>query len=264
MRSYMNIRLLAIDQLLSDLPMRMANPPEFRYGRWIAEKTIVIRWNTTAPAADSSWMIRYRFESRAALDRHLRYGSGGFFVPVPELPGPFGSRVVVELGFPDDGDPALLHGLLRSRSFEGIRLAMPSIRAASRWTPGPDSPRRQHRRVACDLFVEVHPPHASPWLCRALDLSDGGVRLATGSFETGVAGDEVSLALLAPDGDLAPIELRTRLCWAGSREAGFALAAPPSELGSVLEALDARWVSVHELAHSAQCPCAAVAEVRVG
>ena len=65
----------------------MANPPEFRYGRGIAGKGAVIRWNSAAPAADTSWMIRYRFESAAALDRHLRFGEGGFFVPAPGLPG---------------------------------------------------------------------------------------------------------------------------------------------------------------------------------
>lgn len=231
--------------------------------RGLLGKGPVIRWNTAAPAADTSWMIRYRFESAAALDRHLRFGEGGFFVPAPGLPGPFGSRVVVELSFPDTGDPALLHGFLGRRSLDGIRLTMPTVRAAARWTPGPDSPRRRHRRLACDFFVEVKPPHASPWLCRALDLSEGGIRLATGSFETGVAGDEVALTLLPSDLDVAPIDLRTRLCWAGTREAGFGLLASPPELTSLLHGLESRWVSVHELSHTPECPCTAAA-VRAG
>ena len=211
----------------------------------------VIRFH--AAGAAESCMIRYRFESRAALDRHLRYGDG-FYVPAPDL-SVFGARVVVELVLEDDADPALLHGFVGSRSFDGVRLAMPSVRAAARWSPGPDSPRRRHRRTACDLFVEVHPAHGSPWLCRALDVSEGGIRLASGAFDAGVAGDEVSLALLPPDARFSPIDVRAQLCWSGARDAGLAFSSEPRDLKFLLGALEERGLSVRELSHSASCAC---------
>ena len=95
----MNFRPLAIDQCLSHLQMLIGKCPEFRYGRQIAAMDPVIRHK---PAIDASWMLRYRFESRAALDRHLRHGDG-FYVPAPDLPGVHGSRLVVELLL--EGDP---------------------------------------------------------------------------------------------------------------------------------------------------------------
>lgn len=243
----------------------MAAAMELRYGptNGGSTGTRMSRLDAAAPVADSSWMIRYRFESPAALERHLRYGDGGFFVPFPGVPGHSGSRVVVELALPGRDDVALLHGSLGSRSCDGVRLALPSMRAASRWTPGPDAPRRRHRRLPCDFFVEVQPAFAPAWLCRALDLSEGGIRLATGSFETGVAGDAVALTLVPAALDVDSFQLSTRLSWAGPREAGFALRALAPELLRVLQALESRWVSLHELSHSALCPCASAA-VRAG
>jgi hypothetical protein len=206
------------------------------------------------PATDASWMLRYRFESRAALDRHLRHGDG-FYVPAPDLPGVHGSRVVVELLLEGDADAALLHGFVGSRSHDGVRLSMPSVRAASRWSPGPDSPRRQHRRMACDLLVEVQTTHGAPWLCRALDISEGGVRLSSGAFEAGVAGDDISLALLPPEPYAPPIDLRARLCWSGARDAGLAFWNAPRDLVLLLRGLEERALPVREVTHSAACPC---------
>ena len=46
----------------------------------------MIRWSSICPVLDESWPVRYRFESLAALQRHLRLGTG-FFLPDAAVPG---------------------------------------------------------------------------------------------------------------------------------------------------------------------------------
>lgn len=200
-------------------------------------------------------MVRYLFDAPAELERHVRLAGGSFFLPCAKLPGGRGSRVAVEIAFSRESDRPLLHGRVLSRSREGVFIEAPSARATARWLPGPDAPRRLHRRFPCDLFVEVQPPHADPWLCRALDLGEGGLRLATGSFETGVEGDQVALTLVSPELDLAAVALRARLCWAGTREAGLQLLEPPPLLAALLQRLESSHQESIELIHSESCAC---------
>ena len=126
-------------------------------------------------------------------------GQGGLFLPDPHMPGEPGSRVIVEIAVPETSDGPLLHGRVRERVHDGVWLDVPSARPAARWEPDPRGPRRQHRRLACELFVEVQPQGGAPWLCRALDMSERGLRIATG-FEIGIRGDELSATLLSPEG----------------------------------------------------------------
>src|SRR5438132_3018711 len=188
-------------------------------GRSAALGGSLIRWQPILPVLDESWPVRYRFESLGALQRHLRLGAG-FFLPDEALPGGPGSRVIVEVAVPETSDHPLLHGRVRERFRDGVWLDLPSARPASRWEPDPDAPRRRHRRLACALFAEVRPRGAEPWLCRALDLSDRGLRVATG-FETGFRGDDVSATLISSDAHLSPATLRGRVVWAASRETGI-------------------------------------------
>src|SRR5437016_565461 len=175
-------------------------------GRPAALGGSLIRWQPILPVLDESWPVRYRFESLGALQRHLRLGEG-FLLPDAALPGGPGARVIVEVAVPETSDRPLLHGRVRERVHDGIWLDLPSARPAARWEPDPNGPRRRHRRLACELFVEVHPRGGEPWLCRALDLSDRGLRIATG-LETGIRGDEVAATLISSNDHLAPAGLR--------------------------------------------------------
>jgi hypothetical protein len=214
----------------------------------------VIRWGAICPVLDESWPVRYRFESIGALQRHLRLGAG-FFLPDAALPGGPGSRVIVEVAVPETSDRPLLHGRVRERVRDGIWLDLPAARPAARWTPDPNGPRRRCRRLACELFVEVHPNGGSPWLCRALDLSERGLRIATG-LEMGVRGDEVRAILLAPEGHLAAAELRARVMWAGSRETGLEIVEHSHGFETLLAAAAGRWSLVEEIEHDVNCACA--------
>lgn len=215
----------------------------------------MIRWGAIRPVLDESWPVRYRFESLAALQRHLRLGNG-FFLPDGALPGGAGSRVIVEISVPETSDHPLLHGRVRERLRDGLWLDVPSARPAARWTPDASSPRRRHRRIACELFVEVQPRGGEAWLCRALDLSERGLRIATG-LETGIRGDEVLVTLLPPEGHLPPAELvRGRVIWAASRETGIELLEQSPQLLSVVAAAAGRWALVQEIEHGNDCACA--------
>src|SRR3954464_9919457 len=176
----------------------------------------VIRWAPISPGLDESWPVRYRFGARPDLQRHLRLGHG-FFLPDHALPGGAGSRAIVEIGLPDSNDRPLLHGRVRARGHGGgwldlaigrraggrggVGLHLPMARAAARWAPAPGAPRRRARRVACDLFVEIHPRGGEPWLCRGLDVSETGLRVGS-ALETGVRGDEVDAVVLPGDGHM--------------------------------------------------------------
>ena len=214
----------------------------------------MIRWSSICPVLDESWPVRYRFESLAALQRHLRLGAG-FFLPDAAVPGAPGSRVIVELAVPETTDHPLLHGRVRERLDSGIWLDVPAARPAARWMPPPNGPRRRHRRVACELFVEVQPRGGEAWLCRVLDLSERGLRIATG-LETGIRGDDVIATLLPPDGRLPAAQLRGRVVWAASRETGIELIDHTPELHTLIAKAAGRWEMVQEIDHAADCACA--------
>jgi hypothetical protein len=214
----------------------------------------MIRWGAICPVLDESWPVRYRFESLAALQRHLRLGPG-FLLPESALPGGPGSRAIVEIAIPETSDRPLLHGRVRERARDGVWLDLPAARPAARWTPDPGGPRRRHRRFACELFVEVQPNGGTPWLCRALDLSARGLRIATG-FEIGIRGDEVRAVLIPPDGHLGPAELRARVVWAGSRESGLQIVDHAQPFETLLAVASGRWSRVEETEHDASCICA--------
>jgi hypothetical protein len=220
----------------------------------LLQRSLVIRWGAICPVLDESWPVRYRFESLGALQRHLRLGAG-FFLPDAAVPGGPGSRVIVEIAVPETSDRPLLHGRVRDRAADGVWLEIPSARPAARWEPDPNGPRRQHRRLACELFVEVQPRDAAPWLCRALDLSERGLRIATG-FETGIRGDDFGATLISPDGHLAPATLRGRVIWAGSRETGIEVLEHSPEYLTLVAVAAGRWSLVEEIAHAAGCACA--------
>lgn len=214
----------------------------------------MIRWGNIRPALDESWPVRYRFESLKALQRHLRLGSG-FLLPEQALPCGPGTRVIVEIAVPETSDRPLLHGRVRERRLDGVWLDLPSARPASRWEPDPAGPRRQHPRIACEMFVEVQPKDTPPWICRALDLSERGVRIAT-ALDTGLRGDELFATLLTPDGRFPPAGIRGRVVWAAAHETGIAIVAHSPEYRAVLAAAATRWALVEEIEHALDCSCA--------
>ena len=214
------------------------------------------RANTACAVLDSgSRLIRYAFDSAEELSRHLRFGPG-LFLPDPAIKDRAGTRVIVEAVLGEDRDRPLLHGRLSGRDEGGVYVDVPSALAIARWTPDPARPRRRYRRIACDLLAEVRPQNGDGWLCRALDLCESGLRLATGSFETGVVGDEVRITLLAHD---ATLDLPARVAWAGVREAGVELLEAPQAFKDLLESVRSRWSDVRELRHAQSCPCSAPA-----
>ena len=170
-------------------------------------------------------------------------------MPTPPQPGSEGARAIVEIGLPD-GVPRFIHGRIARRLREGVWLDTPwSASLAQRMLPAPP---RAHRRFGCDLFVEAGRSGAEPWMFRALELSAGGLRLAAGSQELGVPGEELEVAVLAAE---ALSRLRAKIAWVGNRSAGLQIVDADAGFADVLLAVEARWHEVPEIAHDAGCVC---------
>jgi hypothetical protein len=210
------------------------------------------------PAPAAGWFVRFRFESLADLLRHVKLADG-FFIPSRAVPSEAGGRVIVELALPGVEHPALLHGVVREATSGGLWIEAPWSRASFRWTP--EFTRRRNRRFGSDLFVEVGPPGAQPWMARAVDLSARGLRVSARSPDLGVAGDLVDVTLISRDRELA--SMRARIAWAGGRSAGLELLDEAPALASVLDELETRWAPVEEIVHDADCLCAVPARRRL-
>ena len=214
----------------------------------------VIRWGLSSPVLDESWPVRYRFNSMFDLQRHLRLGEG-FFLPDGALPGDAGARVIVEVGLPENANRPLLHGRVRARDRSGVWLDLPMARPTARWAPDPGAPRRRVPRVACDLFVEIHPPGAEPWLCRALDVSETGLRVAIGAGDRRPWRRASGRAARRRTAIFRRLRFRGRVVWAGQRETGLELVGDSAEFRTLLSFAAGRWQLVREIDHDDRCPC---------
>lgn len=201
------------------------------------------------PEPAASWLVRYRFESAQSLVKHLSMMEG-FFVPRRPLPGDENARVLVEIELPD-GVHRFLHGRVGKSFGDGVWVEAPSARSLARRVM--ETPTRLYRRFACDLFIEAGRPGDDPWMFRTLDLSAGGLRVAAGTLELGMPGDEVEATLLSRE---AIATVRAKIAWSGTRSAGLQLIDADAAFGNVLLAVEARWHAVQEIAHDDSCICA--------
>ena len=213
-------------------------------------RKLIVHRRSIFPVPDAGWLVRYRFRSPEGLHRHLRLGNG--FVVGQPAPRHRVARAIVEVEF-DGGTTLLLHGQVRSRSDRGAIIEVPLARSV-RWMGEIEGAQRREKRIACDLFVEVKPPGGDAWLCRALDVSPHGLRLAAGAMDLGVAGDRMELTLLAADNRVPPVAAAARLSWAGMREAGLELTAAVGIEG-LLGVLAERWSAVPVVDHDTICEC---------
>jgi len=217
-------------------------------GERLAGQVVVIVRPQLSPVLGTSRFVKCRFESPVDLRRHLRIKEG-FFLPGLAMAGEPGDRVIVEIAFPGEGDPPLLRGNIRSHQFGGTWLDLPYARVTSRWMAGPDFPRRRDRRVACDLFVEVESGGGSPWICRVIDVSRHGLRIAAAAMEVGVPGDFIDVTLVSPGNDFSSTPLTARVAWVGGHDAGLELHDNGGALLPILAAAEMRWRSAPEVVH---------------
>jgi hypothetical protein len=207
-----------------------------------------------SPVLDESWPVRYRFESANALHRHL--AARPFFIPDPDVPGEAGARVIVEIDFAGAAEQSIVRGRLANRQQDGVWLDLAYAHPTAWWDARPGLPRRVQRRLGCDLFAEVQPRTAAPWFCRAVDISEGGLRLATGPFQSLLPRDQVAVTLSSADPGLSPVRLEGRVAWAWGREVGVALEQATPELRTLIDALASRWSEVGQVEHQKGCHCA--------
>jgi hypothetical protein len=202
---------------------------------------------------DESWPVRYHFESHSTLHRHM--AARPFFIPDPEVPGKPGSRIIVEIDFIGAVEQSILRGKLAARESDGVWLDLAFAHPTAWWDAYAGLPRRSRRRLGCDLFAEVEPAVGPAFFCRAVDLSEGGVRIATGPFQALLPGDRVCVNLSAADAALEPLRLNARVAWAWGREAGLALEAATPGLRALIAAVEHRWDEAAQVEHRKGCHC---------
>lgn len=206
-----------------------------------------------ASVLDESCPVRYHFESQGALHRHLAVRP--FFIPHPRLACAPGDRVIVEVDFEGAVEQSLLRGRVIARQPDGLTLDLAFTHPTAWWDAHGGQPRRNRRRLGCDLFAEVQPKKGPHWFCRAVDIGEGGVRLATGLFQSLLAGDHTTVTLTAADPALHPVRLEGRVAWAWGREAGVAVAESSPELRALVDAVASRWQTAEEVRHAKGCHC---------
>jgi hypothetical protein len=207
-----------------------------------------------ASVLDESCPVRYHFESQGALHRHL--AARPFFIPHPQLACAPGGRVIVEVDFAGAVEQSLLRGRVIARQPDGLTLDLAFTHPTAWWDAHGGQPRRNTRRLGCDLFAEVQPKKGAHWFCRAVDIGEGGVRLATGLFQSLLAGDHTTVTLTAADPSIQPVRLEGRVAWAWGREAGVAVEVASPELRALVDAVASRWQTAEEVQHQKGCHCA--------
>jgi len=150
-----------------------------------------------------------------------------------------------------------VRGRLVTRARDGVWLDLAFAHSTAWWDADAGLPRRRQRRLGCDLFAEVQPDAGAPWFCRAVDISEGGVRLATGPFQSLLPGDRADVTLVSADSALQPARLEAQVTWAWGREAGLAIGELTVGLRAFITAIECRWDEARQIEHSPGCYCEA-------
>jgi hypothetical protein len=208
------------------------------------------------PVLDQSFPVRYRFENANALHAHLG-PSNFFFIADPTLPGAPGARFIVEIEFERGEGRSLVRGRLCNRVRDGVWLDLAIAHTTAWWDSAASLHRRAWRRLGCDLFAEVRPEEGQPWFCRAVDLSEGGLRIDTGPFQSLLAGDRLAVTLISADPLVQPAEMQAQVAWAWGREAGMAIKSATSELHEMIAGVKWRWDAAPTVRHRDRCQCGA-------
>lgn len=205
-------------------------------------------------------LLRYGFDDSAQLARHLHLAGGQVVLfyggDVPALQG--AGAVALEIGIGRQQSAGMLRGSVLARtdgSIGGAWLQFPDARLFRKVRDGSvNVSARRHRRLACDLMVEIR--HAGqPCLGRLLDISLEGARIV------GVPGLRAEVPILArllgaQRGWPTTLGVAKVVRAAGS-EVGvrFNLQDQPSRLSTsqLYELVQSQWNTARNLRHAPPC-----------
>jgi len=199
--------------------------------------------------------LRYRFAALAQARAHVRQVEGRaliFFAdgkPAVRPPTP----VYLELSF-DDGEPnRLLHGVTRA-AVEGRGAWLELLDTRPVRELAPTEYTRQHRRMGCDLLVELR-GEGRVETGRMLELSNGGARIR--GLSGLMVNERVELRMLSADrtasGDLSA----AFVAWVERGEIGVRFDRLDSNNRAAVSRLvaqtEAEWSRAQEATHAAGC-----------
>jgi hypothetical protein len=212
-----------------------------------------------APAKSSSTtLLRHRFETIGALQRHLHpiEGRSFLFFRSESLVLAGGARVLLEVNFTSNEQQTVLRGQVLGRvegAHPGLWLEFPDTRLLKKADEGAIASRKQ-RRVGCDVLIEVRKP-GCPSLGRLVDISLGGARFA------GMGGlrihEQVEVRVVSANKEW-PSELgRAQVVRMEDHDIGtkFLRDQPQSRMAitRLFGALQEGWVKAPEVSHPASC-----------
>lgn len=203
--------------------------------------------------------LRYRFATLSQARAHVREREGralfffAFALGEGKPPVRPRTRVCLELCF-DDGEPnRLLHGVaLAAVEGRGTWLELLDTRPVRELAPTEYT--RKHRRMGCDLLVELRGEGRTE-TGRMLELSNGGARIR--GLSGMMVNERVELSLLSPDGKASRPLSGAFVAWADSGEIGVRFDRLDSNSRNAVSRLvahaEASWSRPLEATHPAGC-----------
>jgi hypothetical protein len=191
---------------------------------------------------------------------HLVDAAGYFFFPT--VAAPCGTSAVLQVVFTGLGVPderLLLRGTVWSRSVPGgVWLELPHGRECLRRLAAGGT--RGSPRLATDQLVLLEPRNRPGLLCRLLEVSEGGARLAGCANDLGGEGLPLRVALPEAGPSGGRLEAYGRVAWARDGDVGVVwdrrdLASRAAVL-RLLQTAEDEWEVAQNAMHPTDCRCA--------
>jgi hypothetical protein len=202
--------------------------------------------------------LRYDIDRPERLREHLHLAGGAGYFFFPSASAPDGARAILQVTFGTIDQNLVLHGSVWARpAGGGVWLELPRAREClgrlSQELP------RTSRRMATEQLVLAEPRELPGFLCRLIDVGDGGARLCAGAAEVGSGGHQLRIALPEAGPSGGRLEAYGRVAWSGDGEVGVAwdrrdLASRATGL-RLLQTAEDEWEQAPNGAHSPGCRC---------
>ena len=197
--------------------------------------------------------LRYEIDTPVRLREHLHLVDGAGYFFFPEAAAPEGTAVVLHVTFTGGAESALLRGQVWARPANGgVWLEIPG---GARWLEA--SSRRA--RIASGQLILAEGAGQPALLCRLLDVSEGGARLAASGCDLGAVDGRVRITLPEAGPLGGQLEAFGRLAWAGEGEAGVEWMrgdlASRAAVRRLLELAEEEWEGARTVSHSRGCRC---------
>lgn len=200
--------------------------------------------------------LRYEIDTPEHLREHVHMvdGAGYFFFDGAD--GAKGTPAALEIVFTRTDQTALLRGVIWARpSSGGVWLELEG--AAASLSRLDLAPRRADLRMGSEQLVLLQADGCAALLCRLLDVSGGGARIAVSAADAGSMGNRVRIGLPEAGPDGQQLLATGRVVWTSEREAGVVwdrdILTSRLAVRRLLELAAEEWEGARATAHPPEC-----------